>query len=425
MLEHLSTISHRPRNLTIFLLAYAAASVGMVVAYLPLIVLLLPIKAAAIDEGDPVTIVSSALLVGAITASIANIAAGQISDLIFARTESRIGQITAGLAATLASYWVFAKADSWTELLLAFALFQTCLNMFIAPLTTLLADKVPPHAKARGAAMFNLSLPIGSLVIAGLALAPFDGEHARLITIGMSVVALVAPVCFLARRQANVDHGLRPSAEAVPSIKPSPSRANADLAFAWMARFSVQIAGAIMFGYILLYLDVVVPSADRGPDFSAERALGQTILFAAPIAVIGCLTCGIIGDRWASLRGTLMMFANGAIAGSLTALVIWPEPKFALLAYTAVTAGITCYLASENAVVTQLLTRSKARARTLGIMNLANVLPSVLAPVLVMAMSAQGLSRSALVFLFQTGAVMALLAMMLSYGIRSARTTMR
>lgn len=394
----------------------------MVVAYLPLIVLLLPLKAAAIDPHDAIVVVSSALLIGAIAASIANIAAGFISDRVFARTESRIGQIAAGIAATLASYWVFAEAESWIELLLAFALFQTCLNFFISPLSTLLADKVPPHAKARGAAMFNLSLPIGSLVIAGLALAPFSGEGPRLVIIGTLVVILIAPVCFLARYQANVGSGLREASHKAQMIKPFQNRANLDLVFAWMARFSVQIAGAIMFGYILLYLAVVVPLADRGPSFSAEKALGQTILIAAPIAITACLVTGFIGDRWKSLRGALMMAASAAIAGSLGVLVIWPEPVTAFLAYAAVTTGITCYLASENAVVTQLLARSKARARTLGVMNLANVLPSVLAPALVMAMSAGSISKSVLISLFQIGAILALLATIFGSRIRSAHT---
>lgn len=396
----------------------------MVAAYLPLIVLLLPLKAAAIGADEAVAIVSSALLVGAVTASIANIAAGWISDRIFARTQSRTGQIMAGLTATLASYGVFAKAGTWTELLLAIALFQTCLNMFLSPLSTLLADKVPGHAKARGAAMFNLSLPIGTLIIAGLALAPFDGEPARLIAIGTAVVILVAPVCVLAHRQPNIAADGTAGQGAGPAAGPMPSDATADLALAWLARFSVQIAGVIMFGYILLYLDVVVRLADRAAGVSAEKALGQTILVAAPVAIIACLAFGFIGDRWTNLRGTLMSMASAAIAGSLAALVLWPEPRLAFLAYTAVTTGITCYLASDNAVVAQLLTRSGSRARTLGIMNLANALPSVLAPALVMAMSTDSLSRSALLSLFQTGAVLALLAMILGFRIRSAHTTL-
>jgi len=390
----------------------------MVVAYLPLIVLLLPLKAAAISSENTLTILSSALLVGGISASISNIAAGWISDWIFARRQSRMGQIVVGLAATLASYWVFAKADSWAELLLAIVLFQACLNLFFSPLSALLADKIPNHAKARGAAMVNLSLPIGSLVIAGLALAPFDQEYVRLIIISIAVTVLIAPICLLALQQPNIEG----EASTAFGVEPGKNAEMADLSFAWMARFSVQVAAAIMFGYILLYLKEVVHWGAEFSGSTAEDALGETILIAAPTAIFACLIFGFLGDRWPNIRGSLMMIASVTIACALGTLVMWPKPQYAFAAYIALTAGITCYLAIDNAVITQLLMRSKARARTLGIMNLAHSLPSVLTPTLALMISAQGLSNLALVSLFQIGAVLAFLAMILVSRIRSAHT---
>lgn len=388
----------------------------MVIAYLPLIVLLLPLKAASVSSDNTLTVLSSVLLVGGITASLSNIAAGWISDRIFAKTQSRLGQIIVGLVATLASYWVIAEAGTWAELLLAIVLFQACLNLFFSPLSALLADKVPNRAKARGAAMVNLSLPIGSLVIAGLALTPFDQEYERLIIISLAVTLLVTPICIIGLSQPNIETETSASHGINPNIK----EGKTDLAFIWMARFSVQVAAAIMFGYILLYLDEVVQiSAASGT--SAEDALGVTILYAAPLAMIACLAFGLLGDRWPEFRGKLMLLASVAVACALAAIVIWPTARFALAAYTALIVGITCYLAIDNAVVTQLLMRSKTRARTLGIMNLAHALPSVIAPALALSMNAQGLSNSALVTLFQLGAVLAFFAAALTFRIGTVR----
>jgi len=389
----------------------------MVIAYLPLIVLLLPLKAAAIGSENTLTVLSSALLVGGISASISNIVAGWISDRIFAETQSRVGQILVGLAATVASYWVFAHADTWTGLLMAIAVFQACLNLFFSPLSALLADKIPNHAKARGAAMVNLSLPIGSLVIAGLALAPFGQEHIRLIIISIAVALLIAPICILALGLPNIE--AETMAEQTPHRTINEERS--DLSFVWLARFSVQVAAAIMFGYFLLYLKQSLQLSAGDYSSSAEDALGSAILVAAPTAIIACLVFGFLGDRWPQFRAALMMIASAVIAVALGVLVTSPAPQFALAAYIALTAGITCYLAIDNAVVTQLLLRSRKRARTLGIMNLANAIPSVIAPAIALGMSAQGLSNSALLFLFQIGAILAFLATILIPRIRSAR----
>ena len=406
----------RSRKFAVFAFAYAAAHAGLVIAFLPLIVLILPLKAATIEPENTIELLSVVLLAGALTASIGGIAAGWVSDRIFAITGSRIGQALFGLVATLISYGVFACASTPNGLVLAFVFYQICLNIFFSPLWALLADKVPNEAKARSAALVNLGIPIGTVVIALLALSPLNNEAERLTAIASLVAVLVLPVCILAVGQENIP---------VPSVdtRIAQSTKNTglrDLIFAWVARLSVQISGAVAFGYMLLYLKDVV-----GPDIGAfasspEQALGQMGLIATPIAIALCLLSGFFGDRMPHRRGAILILCASAVGVSLVALAIWPSPLNAVFAYAAFTACLTSYLAIDNAVVAQLLAASESRARTLGVMNLTNTLPSILAPLAALLLATQGIPKAVLVWLFGLAGLLAFVATIAATRITSA-----
>ena len=100
----------RPRGLG-FLAIYALAWGGGVIAYVPLLTLILPIKVEAIAPDDKVALLSLATLIGAVVASGINIAAGIVSD----RTVLRRGGADLGWPWAFSSLWPPMSCWIWSR----------------------------------------------------------------------------------------------------------------------------------------------------------------------------------------------------------------------------------------------------------------------------------------------------------------------
>ena len=97
-----------------FIFLYAIANIGSSIAFLPLLVLLLPARVAAMSgPHQDVRVMSVLLLIGAVVASLANILGGAVGDRWLKRTGSRRGLIAIGLAGVIASYAGFAEWRRW------------------------------------------------------------------------------------------------------------------------------------------------------------------------------------------------------------------------------------------------------------------------------------------------------------------------
>ncbi len=403
-----------PANLGRFVTAYAAAYAGATIAFIPLLVLILPLKAQEIAQDEKLALLSFVLLAGAVTASLANIAAGWISDKLFAQRNSRIPQITAGLCAILVSYAAIAYASSWATLICAVVLFQLSMNVLFSPLGALIADKVPFEAKGRTAALVNMALPIGTFTVAILTQPYFDSNEQRLVAITIAVIILIAPVLILAKSQPNLaqellDDTTTSNSEDLPSH---------DLIWAWIARLCIQVSGAVMFSYLIYYLQDVVHYSGQFPDSSAEQGLGFMAFAAAPTAIFTTLLIGHFSDQLRA-RKAFLTGASITVGIALASMVLWPVWNVVLAAYIVFTAGLTVFLTIDIAIVTQLLARSNNRARTLGIMNLTNTLPSIIAPTLALVLSTSTLAQSALIPLFQVSVILVVIAGFAASRIRS------
>ena len=78
--------------------SYGLALFGVHLAFMPLLVLLLPRRVELLAGGDAATALSWILLFGALAASVSNIAAGVFSDRWLERNGSRRGPVILGLA---------------------------------------------------------------------------------------------------------------------------------------------------------------------------------------------------------------------------------------------------------------------------------------------------------------------------------------
>ena len=408
------TTARRRAGFGRFLGYYTLANAGAHIAFIPLLILVMPIKIERIAGDDKLTLLSVALLIGAVVASIANIAAGIGSDWLYRRYGSRKGQIVCGLLLVTLSYYVFYRAGTRADLIGAIIFFQASFNIMFSPLTTLLADQVPDHQKGMAAALLNLATPIGNFFIIFLTLRAFEGEAARLgLTLAVALITFV-PLLAIA------GHGRATSAQKPDTTAPIVvyhSRRN-DFICAWTGRLFLQISGAVMFGYLYYILSDVVRYTQISAGAAPDSGIGFLNLIATPATIIISIAAGRWSDALRVRKPFLVVSAltTGAAIFTISQVPSWPV---IVTAYACVVAGLTVFLGIDNALVTQLLSGEERRAQKLGYMNLTNTLPAIIAPSTALLLHSNTIEAETLIRLMQLACILAVVAAIVVTRIRT------
>lgn len=352
-----------------FLLLYALANAGGVLAYLPLLTLLLPVKVEAMAGDSRLGLLTVTTLVGAVSASLFNIVFGLLSDRSFARRGSRRPWVWAGIAATILSYAAILLAATPIQLVAAIALYQGVLNMMLAPLYAMMADEVPDAQKGVAGGLLAVASPAASIagaLIAGSGL----GEGGRFVVIGIAVAAMIGPL---------LAAPWRPRAVAAPAGgAPVPPMAGRDLARIWAARLCIQTAGNVMSTYLLFYFEGLARgTAPIRLAGIVGHVAGFAVLLSVPLAIAAGRASDRIGRRKPFLVGAAL--AAGAGLALLTAASAW---SLAILGYALFACGNAVFLGLHSAYAMQNLPSAAHRGRDLGILNLTNTLPALIAPAL-------------------------------------------
>lgn len=396
---------------------FPLAYFGAHLAFMPVLVLLLPRRIEAIaGEGAPLAL-SWLLLAGALAASAGNVLAGHWSDRWILRRGSRRGLIAIGLAALVASFLLLAAAASVAQAAAALVAFQLALNLAFAPLGALLADYVPDEAKGRVAGLMSGALPLSLAGIAFIAwLFPEDAAAAFLVN-GLLVAACMAPLL--------VRWGFGPPlAAAAPSAarETAPSAVHGfDFALACVARFLVQLGAAFVLGFLFLLLsDRIDAEPGWAGRLNASESMALLSLGAMLVGTAGAVAGGRLSDGVHARRVPLAI-AAAAFAASLAALgagLSWP---LFLAAYALFQLALSAFLAINFALVAQLVGDSPRRGALLGVMNLANTGPAVLAPAIAIASIDIGLVQDRLGLFFLASSVAAAAAALAVLWIRRVR----
>lgn len=388
-----------------FLILYALAYAGGVMAYLPLLSLLLPLKVEAIAGASRFGLLTVAAVTGAIAASVANIVFGMLSDRSYAAGKTRRQWIAGGMAATLASFGAIYATDSAAGVVAAVMLFQVAVNMILAPLFAVMADEIPDVQKGITGGMLSFAAPVGSIAGGALTALPLLGEGGRLALIGTAVVAMVAPLLLfggLGRRCADAE-----------APRPAGTVRRIDLAFVWLSRLLVQSATNVLLMYLLFFFEDVSPGiaplavASRAGQFS-----GAAFLVAVPLA----LAIGRASDALRA-RKPFLLTAAGAAAGGLAVMATAHSWVPAAAGYMLFTCGATVFLSLQSAYAMQILPSPLHRGRDLGILNLSNTLPAIVGPSLTWALT----TVAGFAPVLWTLAAMTLAGGLLNLPVRSAR----
>ncbi|MBB6627750.1 MFS transporter [Nocardioides sp. KIGAM211] len=351
------------------------ASIGLWAGFFGPIQVLLAQQAEAISATDKKEILSVVLGLGALTSVVCNPLFGAFSDRTTLVRGRRLPWIAGGALGGALSLLVLASADGVVVMAIGWCGVQATLNAMLAAVTATIPDQVPVGSRGRVGGILAIAQTLG--VVGGTGIASASGS----IALGYAVTALVlvlsaVPYC-LGSQDVPLAADERPGPFAwgpfVRSFWVSPS-AYPDFAWAWLTRFLVNLGNALGLLYLLYYLqDVVGVSKDDAPG----RVFVLTAIYAATL-VLTTVVFGIWSDRTG--RRKVFVIWSGVVA-ALAALLLAVGQTWAtaVVAAAVMGCGFGIYTSVDFALITQVLPGAVDRAKDLGVINIANALPQVVA----------------------------------------------
>jgi hypothetical protein len=207
------------------------------------------------------------------------------------------------------------------------------------------------------------------------ALAAFGAHVAYAPLVGLSVLPLIVVWPFAP--------AFHPGAPAQVAAGAAPGRG--DWLRVGLARLLMQGGAAFMMTYFYLFLVRHPARAGIVPGHAVDPVYGRLVVATTVVVLVVTVGAGHWSDRRGRRRAP--MIAAALIAATALALVQGGSDWVLLAGYGLFQVALIAYLALDTALVAQLLGGSARPGEMLGLFNLANTLPSILVPTLVLALS--------------------------------------
>jgi MFS family permease len=356
-------------------------NVGINAAFFGPIQVLLGQQAAHFSEGDKEAILALVTGAGAAVSLVANPLFGAFSDRTTSRLGRRVPWVVFGAILGAAALIALAGAPNVAVMTLLWCFVQAGCNGAYAAVTAAIPDRVPVPQRGAVGGLAAMGQTVGILIGAVIA-AVVSGNFA----LGYLVcaAALVAGVALYFFKSDDVPL----PAEARPPFKLAaflrgfwiPPARYPDFAWAWLTRLLVNIGNHMVTLYLLFFLtDAVHVKETQG----IEPAFGVLILTGlyAVMVIITSVIGGPLSDRMGK-RKPLVIASSVIIAVASLILAFAPTWPGAIAGATVLGIGFGAYLAVDFALITQVLPSALDRGKDLGVINIANSLPQVLAPLI-------------------------------------------
>lgn len=360
----------------IWVLWLALISIGIWSGFFGPIQVLLAQQAEALNPAHKEATLALVTGVGAAVSTLLNPLWGAFSDRTVLRVGRRLPWVVGGLVGGVTAMLLLSGAGSVPVMVLGWALAQASLNAMLAAITATVPDQIPRRSRGAVGGWLAIAQTVGVVAGSGIAAATGSIAVGYLSTAGVLVV-LSLPYC-LDSRDIALDPARRQPFELgrfVRSFWISP-RLHPDFAWAWITRFLMNLGNALVILYLLYYLKDAVELSDN----AAEN--GVFVLTAA-YGVCTVLTA-VVGGIWSDRLGRRKVFVitSGLVAASGLLLLAFVTTWVGAVAGAVILGiGFGIYTAVDFAMITEVLPSAEDRAKDLGVINIANALPQVLAPV--------------------------------------------
>jgi MFS family permease len=385
-----------------FILFYALAYTALWLALITPVAITVALRIEQIAPHDAATQTSHVLSIGALLAMLSNPICGHLSD----RTRSRFGRrrpwLIAGAAVGFVALWLTGVAQSIGGVLVSWCLAQVAFNAVLAALIAVLPDQVPPQQRGTVSGILGVCMPIGQ--IAGTFLVQqLAGNllQAFIVPAAIGLVTIVAFALTLADRPLDADTHLDGDRDLASRFWLAPVF-DADFACAWLSRVCFVIGTVMLCIYqpFLLLNDLRVSVSDL------PRLVFQSTLVQSAAIVLSSVVAGRISDALG--RRKPFVFAGALVFGAGMWMIAAADSLSEYLVAIAVTGvGNGIFVSVDLALMTQVLPdRLRHAAKDLGVVNITNTLPQVIAPAVTPAVL--GLTHGGYAMLFALAGGLAL-----------------
>jgi MFS family permease len=335
--------------------------------------ILLPNQAATLAPDAKEAALGVVSAVGAALSLVANPLWGALSDRTVSRFGRRLPWIVIGGVAGAAGLLVLAAAPSLPVMILGWALVQTAVNAPWAALTAAVPDQVPPAQRGSVSGYLGLAQLVGVLVATGLAtLVPGPAGY-----VVCAAVMLLGLVPFVVGRRDEPETERPPAwhwGSFLRGFWVSP-RQHPDFGWAWLTRFLINLGYCVGTVYLLYFLRDVIGS---------EHAEADLLL----VTVVSTASTGVavvVSGRWSDRLDRRRIFVSTAgVVMAVGALLMAVAPTWGVLLVVAAVLGVGfgVFTAVDFSLITLVLPDVATMGKDMGVLNIANSLPQVLAPAL-------------------------------------------
>ena len=397
-----------------FIAIYALAYATLWLALLTPAMITLALRVRQLAGGDATRPISMVLFAGAIVALVGNPVFGALSD----RTRSRFGRrrpyLVAGALGGLAALALIGAASSLGVVLVGWCLAQLAYNAVLAAMVAIVPDQIPSSQRGTVVGVLGVCMPVGQIVGTFLV-----QQLAGNLVLALLVPGVIGLVGVLALAFVLPD-GPPPLRVVVASgAAAGPSRftlpAHRDFSWAWLSRV-LFVTGSV---FLQAYQPFLLIDALGFDPAEVPRLIFRSTLVQAAMMVVWSLIAGRLSDRTGRRKWIAM--AGSAVQGLGLWLIALAHSYTTFLFGVALAGmGHGVYEGVNLALVTEVLPdRDRHAAKDLGLLNITNTLPQVLAPLAAPAILA--LSRGDYTLLFLVAGAVPLMGAALLSPLRSVR----
>ena len=329
---------------------------------------------------QPEAILAAMNSVGCVVALIANVVFGALSDRCRSRFGKRTPFIVVGGLITGASFWLTSQATSLVGIVGFWSLLQAGLNMMIAPLTAIISDRVSLSHRgsvasfmgAGGTAGASLGTIVGTACLSNPLIGFLIG------TFGYGLVGIFTVLVLPKEKSAAVEEEEKEPfsfASLAKSFTP-PTKNCRDFYLALFGRLMLVFGYWIISGYQLYILEKYIGLEAT----EAAGVLSGMSVIAMVVSLVCSISGGFISDKIGARKPILFvstLFLAAGIAAPWIFKSVMGMYGFALLGGI----GYGVYGSVDQALNVDVLPNKEEAGKDLGILNIANTIGQVLAPI--------------------------------------------
>ena len=387
-----------------FIVIYALAYASLWLALLTPAIITLALRVRELAPQNATGAISLVLFTGAVAALVSNPLFGALSD----RTHSRFGRrrpyLVGGASSGFVALALIGVAPSVALLCVGWCLAQLAYNAVLAAMVAIVPDQISSSQRGTVVGILGVCMPVGQIV--GTYLVQLLSAN---LTLALLVPGALGLAGVLALAWVLPDASLARAAATPTQTRPVEPLSRRDFHWAWLSRVFFVMGSIFLQAYQpLLLIDGMGFPAAQGPKLIFRSTLVQAIMM-----VTWSLIAGRLSDRIGRRKPIAM--AGSVIQGlGLWLIALAPSYTLFLGGVALLGVGHGVYEGVNLALVTEVLPdRARHAAKDLGLLNITNTLPQVIAPLAAPAILAVSQGDFTLLFLV-AGAVPMLGAALLS-----------